>query len=452
MKCYSMPRVLVRYRHAAALLVVGCLALFSVALGDDIEENVKLGVPVTIPLLRNVDHSKRANALKSLQMRQKFYSMLLETKAYEREIPLDEEILSEKHLATYYGTISIKGTNFRVLFDTGSCEFWVPSMVCNTERCNRHARLPTGGDRLATSVPMNIQYLSGKVQGDMMFEDVVLGDITVKNQVVGVAKVVDIELLDDVRWDGILGLAYPNPTLTQQGVTPIFDTILKSRVLTNRHLSNQFAYFIDDKHGAVTFGGANCDLISRGKDKRSCIEQFKFVPITEKTYWTVTLHDVQVQYPGEQPRGGYCGPNGCKAIVDTGTYLIYGPQAQVTSMFRRELKSCGDHPQMPTFHFVFWTSNGQYVTLSLKPIDYILKFELHGTKECVVGISPDKDTIWTLGQVFLRSFYTVFDRDEDRIGFARIPRDNFRAINSRKNQASLIETEEDSDWDRISEF
>lgn len=42
------------------------------------------------------------------------------------------------------------------------------------------------------------------------------------------AKTVDIELLDDVKWDGILGLAYPNPTLTQQGITPLFDTIVKS--------------------------------------------------------------------------------------------------------------------------------------------------------------------------------------------------------------------------------
>ena len=39
--------------------------------------------------------------------------------------------------------------------------------------------------------------------------------------------------------------------------------------------------------------------------------------------------------------------------------------------------------------------------------------------DCVTGIAPDKDSIWTLGQVFLRNYYAVFDRGADRIGFAR---------------------------------
>ena len=37
----------------------------------------------------------------------------------------------------------------------------------------------------------------------------------------------------------------------------------------------------------------------------------------------------------------------------------------------------------------------------------------------MIGIGPDNDPGWTLGQVFLRSFYTVFDRDTDRVGFIR---------------------------------
>ena len=166
----------------------------------------------------------------------------------------------------------------------------------------------------------------------MVYETVVLGDVKVKNQVVGLAEVVDIELLDDVKWDGILGLAYPNPALSSKGITPIFDTIIKSGVLTSRHLSNQFAYYIDDRKGAVTFGGADCDLIKTG-DKKACIDKFLFVPVTEQTYWTITIKDVRIKYPDQPEKSGFCPVGGCKAIVDTGTYLIYGPQSMPCALF-----------------------------------------------------------------------------------------------------------------------
>ena len=42
-------------------------------------------------------------------------------------------------------------------------------------------------------------------------------------------------------------------------------------------------------------------------------------------------------------------------------------------------------------------------------------------RDCVIGIAPDNDPGWTFGQVFLRSFYTVFDRTvgTERVGFLR---------------------------------
>ena len=44
----------------------------------------------------------------------------------------------------------------------------------------------------------------------MVYEDITIGDLKVKNQVIGIAHDVDIPLLEDVIWDGILGLAYAN--------------------------------------------------------------------------------------------------------------------------------------------------------------------------------------------------------------------------------------------------
>lgn len=60
----------------------------------------------------------------------------------------------------------------------------------------------------------------------------------------------------------------------------------------------------------------------------------------------------------------------------------------------------------------------------MTPEDYVLHFKIDGVDDCVIGIVPDTlDQGWTLGQVFLRSFYTLFDRDNNRIGFVRSNQD-----------------------------
>lgn len=398
---------------------------------------------IHIPLARAMVN-KHAAVLLEFQARQlqgDGAGSLLETAA--TDVPLTQEVLREKHLATYYGVVNIGDTKFRILFDTGSCEFWVPSSDCDMERCKKHRQYPMdehSTSRFMAHNRLNIQYLSGRVSGKMVYESVHTGDVTVDRQIVGVADHVDIVLLDDVIWDGILGLAYPNKALSAKGVVPFFDNVIRSGALKSRGLSNQFGYYIDDARGSVTFGGVDCGLLGAP----NCIQHFGFVPVSEKTYWTVRLNDVSVQYGTDKPMTGFCPRAGCKAIVDTGTYLLYGPGAAVRKMLRpARFAGCSTYERLPTFTFDFKVGSGSPpVKLHLKPIDYVLKFTNEGKEECVTGISPDRDVIWTLGQVFLRSFYTVFDRDLNRIGFARLPRTQFQAINAHADaeQQALLET------------
>jgi hypothetical protein len=102
------------------------------------------------------------------------------------------------------------------------------------------------------------------------------------------------------------------------------------------------------------------------------------------------------------------------------------------------INSCEDLVKLPTVIFVLYAGEGNKpARLRLKPQDYTLEFQVakdssqeldcgepsnaaQCQRDCVVGIAPDgNEPDWTLGQVFLKSFYTVFDRDLDRIGFAR---------------------------------
>lgn len=215
----------------------------------------------------------------------------------EKDISLHQQVLAQKRLATYYGDINVgygrdgdptKTQTFKMLFDTGSCEFWIPSDVCTTSRCISHSRYTQSQTfNPYKNSKMAIQYLSGKVEGIMATETIGLGDLVIPNQVIGVAREVNIPLLDEVIWDGILGLAYPNKNLRKQGIKPIFDNIIYQNLLRTRGEANQFAYYLGHDNGSITFGGADM------KFKNDINEEFKWAPISEKNYWTITLLDIK---------------------------------------------------------------------------------------------------------------------------------------------------------------
>ncbi len=122
--------------------------------------------------------------LKMLQMNLRETSFLAAS-----QITLHQQILAEKRLATYYGEIGIgydpvnpeKSQMFKMLFDTGSCHFWVPGENCTTSRCLSHRKYKMTSDLVVIDGSgLEISYLSGKVEGYLGNETVVVGDMVVK--------------------------------------------------------------------------------------------------------------------------------------------------------------------------------------------------------------------------------------------------------------------------------
>ncbi|KQL51984.1 cathepsin E-like protein [Amazona aestiva] len=146
-----------------------------------------------------------------------------------------------------------------------------------------------------------------------------------------------------------------------------------------------------------------------------------WVPVTQQGYWQIQLDNVQL--------GGavtFC-TNGCQAIVDTGTSLITGPTKDI-----KELQSsigatpvdgeyaveCSSLSVMPDVTF---TINGLPYTLSAQA--YTLMEYSDGMAFCTSGfqgmdIPPPAGPLWILGDVFIRQFYSVFDRGNNRVGLA----------------------------------
>jgi hypothetical protein len=117
---------------------------------------------------------------------------------------------------------------------------------------------------------------------------------------------------------------------------------------------------------------------------------------------------------------GLClGNKKCKAIADTGTTLITGP----TEGIRHLLNSiplqtdCKNYNIIRSLEFVF-----SGLKFKLEVEDYISRSKDH--KNCSAMIMPldvphPRGPAWILGGVFLTKFYSVYDRDYNKVGFAR---------------------------------
>ena len=78
------------------------------------------------------------------------------------------------------------------------------------------------------------------------------------------------------------------------------------------------------------------------KYKRSVGEEFVWSPVIEKEYWTISLKEVRKEWRNSDKKPSFLSKagklqnklkkivyeKGMKTIVDTGTYLIYGPHEE----------------------------------------------------------------------------------------------------------------------------
>ncbi|NXE52395.1 CATD protein, partial [Casuarius casuarius] len=329
------------------------------------------------------------------------------------------EILKNYMDAQYYGEIGI-GTppqKFTVVFDTGSSNLWVPSVHCHLLdiACLLHHKYDASksSSYVKNGTEFAIHYGTGSLSGYLSQDTVTLGDLKIKDQMFGEAVKQPGITFIAAKFDGILGMAFPKISVDK--VTPFFDNVMQQKLIEK----NIFSFYLNRDPTAQPGG----ELLLGGTDPKYYSGEFSWVNVTRKAYWQVHMDAVDVANGLTLCKGG------CEAIVDTGTSLITGPTKEVKEL----QKAIGAKPLIKGQYVIPCdkVSSLPAVTLTLggKPYQltgdqYVFKVSAQGETICLSGFSgldvpPPGGPLWILGDVFIGPYYTVFDRDNNSVGFAK---------------------------------
>ncbi|KAJ1663661.1 aspartic proteinase precursor [Coemansia sp. RSA 1813] len=314
--------------------------------------------------------------------------------------------------AQYYGEIDI-GTpaqTFKVVFDTGSSNLWVPSTECSSIACFFHTKYDhsQSSSYKANGTDFAIRYGSGSLEGYLSQDSLSVGGINIEGQQFAEATKEPGLTFAFGRFDGILGLGYD--TISVLGVVPPFYHMVNKGLVDDP----MFAFYLSDTNkggddGEMTLGGYNKDKFEG---------ELQWAKVRRKGYWEVDLE--KVRFGDDEIQMDNVG-----AAIDTGSSLLVLPTT-LADLVNKKIGAkknfagqytveCSTVPSLPPFSLQF---GGKEYLLDAE--DYVLNVQ----GQCISGfmgmdIPEPLGPIWIIGDVFLRKFYTVYDLGKNRVGFAK---------------------------------
>jgi cathepsin D len=321
--------------------------------------------------------------------------------------------------AQYYGPIELgtPGQSFKVVFDTGSSNLWVPSSKCAIWElaCVSHNRY--NSDKSSTYKPngtdFEIVYGSGSMSGFLSTDTCCVAGLCIQDQTFAEATHEPGLSFLAAKFDGILGMGFPS--ISVLGVNPVFNNMVEQGLVEEP----VFSFYInrdpeDDNGGVIILGGSD-ETLYEG--------EISWISLSSATYWQISLDGIAVGVDTELT----C-TEGCEAILDTGSSLLVGPKKDTKAI--NELiggtevlpgtgqysVDCNTIDSLPSLTF---TINGEDFVIEGK--DYVLQVTQFGITQCIsgiMGLDLPRGLSWILGDVFLGKFYSVHDMGNQRVGLA----------------------------------
>eukprot|EP01016_Furgasonia_blochmanni_P038071 TRINITY_DN4559_c0_g1_i4.p1 TRINITY_DN4559_c0_g1~~TRINITY_DN4559_c0_g1_i4.p1 ORF type:complete len:432 (+),score=41.75 TRINITY_DN4559_c0_g1_i4:100-1296(+) len=323
-------------------------------------------------------------------------------------LPKDEvEIVYNTQLV---GEISLgePPQKFRVIFDTGSGVTWINGKLCYFSiACWVHRKYDGRASSTWKNIGDNVHlaYMDGtEVKGYLSEDDVTIAGIKIKGH--------RFAEITSHRWfhfasyfdgfDGIVGLG--KPIGREKSITPLFTKAKEQGVIS----SNSFSIYLGSSSSKKNF------LAIGGVDYAYNASEFNYYPTplssSQAPKWTINLK-------GVYSRGKNYLSKPTLVLIDSGTSSISGPKRIIDDFLKDlpETPDCDNPAAYPDIDFLF---RGQ-ILYTVKPQNYMTMLKLGWLEGCIYLIDGLEEDVWILGIPFLTSYYTHFDADSKRIGFAR---------------------------------
>ena len=346
------------------------------------------------------------------------------TELHRRQLSTKEDhtiSLTDYFNNQYVGSLEI-GTppqKLTVVFDTGSSDLWLPAKKCGA-KCGKHDTFDGSKSSTyeqimnphGTPAAFEVDYGSGRVTGAQARDTVTVGGLKIEKVKFGEVDYEDEEIREFMM-DGIAGMAFPGLAMVTQ------PTLLE--LLHEQHPEVPYLFSVylstnpDDKKSHLAFGSYDLSLVGKNAS-------WHYTPLVRRgdedttlRYWLTKLKGVELEV-GD----AWCA-KGCYSIVDSGTSGLGLPDdvyddfvAAVTRGLNCKDVTCyyASEDDFPDLSFSLEPDN----VFPLRARDYV---SCSRWGECVVKVQKASGSpYWILGDVFTEAYYTLYDVENLRVGFA----------------------------------
>ena len=272
----------------------------------------------------------------------------------------------------------------------------------------------------------------GLVYGIIDKKTVHLNSLVLENQTIMLIDKIEFPKFRDKKVDGMLGLSTVFSPLHTK--TPFFSVVEGIKKLMIKDNVNERVLVIMKLGGGYPYIKIyyleELDYYHIAEDEYGKKETIYWIRLFDKTKMMLALRNITFKYYdgdkliSEKNVLDECHETGCRALIDTKSYFIYGPGNAIQPLTSLSA-SCGNYYSLPDITFSFFDVNAETkgststVHLTIKPDEYMISDG--SDSNCKPGvIDHGTDYGWNFGIMFLKPFMVMYDFNGGHLGFVRI--------------------------------